>query len=132
MAFRRVSRRAMLAATNELGAGDGLDPRFELPSETRKVPNRKALLLCGQVAETLALVFADSADEVLQNLLVESVRPFPTAVRLLVTLTPAIADGFDVALAAIRVEASLPRLRAEVATAICRRKASELLFRMSQ
>ena len=71
------------------------DPRYDRPDGPSKVKNRKALQLCGQVAETLSLVFDDSGDATLQNLLVQSVVPWPTSARVLVTVIPAIADGFD-------------------------------------
>jgi ribosome-binding factor A len=131
MMRRKISRRSILAASSEIGQGDGLDPRFDRPDEPAKVKNRKALQLCEQVAETLSFVFADSGDETLQNLLVQSVVPWPTSVRMLVTVMPptagAIAEG---EIAACLANARL-RLRSEVATAIHRRKAPDLLFRIA-
>ncbi len=128
---RKISRRAILSASAEAGPGDGLDPRFDRPEEAGKVKNRKALQLCGQVAETLALVLADSGDAVLQNLLVRSVVPWPTSVRVLVTVAPAVADGFDGGAALARLETAKVRLRREVAAAVHRRKVPDLLFRIA-
>jgi ribosome-binding factor A len=130
MALRKISRRAILSASADVGPGDGLDPRFDRPEDSGKVKNRKALQLCGQVAETLALVLADSGDAVLQNLLVESVRPWPTSARVLVTLTPAVAEGSGEETVAARLEAARTRLRGEVAAAVHRRKVPDLLFRI--
>jgi ribosome-binding factor A len=127
---RKIPRRAILSASTDIGPGDGLDPRFDRPDEPRKVKNRKALQLCGQVAETLALVFADSGDAVLQNLLVRSVVPFPTSARVLVTVAPAVAEGFDEGQAAAHLEAARARLRSEVAAAVHRRKVPDLDFRI--
>ena len=65
-----------------------------LGREMGRVENRKALQLCSQIAETLALVLAgESGDDLLRDLLVESVVPYPTSARLLVTLIPAISAG---------------------------------------
>lgn len=130
MRSRKISRRSILSASADVGPGDGLDPRFDRPDEPGKVKNRKALQLCGQVAETLALVLADSGDAVLQNLLVESVRPWPTSARVLVTVTPAIREGFEDETVAAHVEAARSRLRGEVAAAVHRRKVPDLLFRI--
>jgi ribosome-binding factor A len=131
MRSRRISRRAILSASADVGPGDGLDPRFDRPDEAGKVKNRKALQLCGQVAETLALVLADSGDAVLQNLLVQSVRPWPTSARVLVTVTPAAGYGVDAQTVAAHLEAARQRLRTEVAAAVHRRKVPELLFRVA-
>jgi ribosome-binding factor A len=127
---RKISHRSLLTGTADVGPDDGLDPRFDPPDQSGKVKNRKALQLCGQVAETLALVLADSGDAVLQNLLVESVVPWPTAVRVLVTVAPAIPDSFDEGQVAAHLEAAGVRLRREVASAIHRRKVPDLLFRI--
>ena len=130
MRRRKISRRSLLSAASDVGPGDGQDPRFDRPDEPAKVKNRKALQLCGQVAETLSLVFADSGDEVLQNLLVQAVVPWPTSVRVLVTVVPAITDRSDEQLIAERLETARLRLRSEVAAAVHRRKAPDLLFRV--
>ena len=112
----------------ELGVGDGLDPRFDDRDSGRKIVNRKALQLCGQVAETLAVALASSADEVLRDLLVESVVPAPSSMRLLVTLAPppdaTLADVTD------HLHRAAGWLRSEVARAITRRKTPELMFRL--
>src|SRR5271170_3715087 len=69
-------------------------PTSGLDRQMGRVENRKALQLCSQVAETLALVLTgESGDDLLRDLLVESVVPYPTASRLLVTLIPTISAG---------------------------------------
>jgi ribosome-binding factor A len=130
MRSRKISRRSILSATSDVGPGDGHDPRYDRADEPAKVKNRKALQLCGQIAETLTLVLADSGDEVLQNLLVESVVPWPTSARVLVTVVPAMTDRSDQQLIAGRLETAGLRLRSEVAAAVHRRKAPDLLFRV--
>ena len=90
MPSRKISRRELQSACAELGAGDGCDPRFDRREGAAKVPNRKALQLCAQVARTLMAVFADCGDDVLRDLLIESVTPAPNTARLLVTVLPVV------------------------------------------
>jgi ribosome-binding factor A len=133
MTFRKVSRKDLLAACESIGPEDGTDPRLDRRAEPAKVANRKALQLCGQVAQTLALVLSgELGDDVLRDLFVESVVPFPTSVRLLVTVCragadPAVSDA-DVLR---RLDRARGRLRCEIAAAVYRRKIPELLFRVS-
>jgi len=130
MPFRKVSRKNLLAGCADTGTGDGLDPRYDRPEEPAKVPNRKALQLCGQVADTLALVLAgETGDDVLRELTIVSVVPAPNTSRLLVTLSPSVVAP-DADLDAIRrhLDAVRGRLRGEIATAIHRRRVPELTF----
>src|SRR5262249_61660126 len=117
---------------SEVGPEDGLDPRYDRPAGQDKVPNRKALQLCSQVAETLSGVLAgELGDDVLRDLLVESVTPAPNSSRLLVTLRPAPgAPAPDPAVVAGRLDRARDRLRAEVAAAVHRRRAPDLTFRL--
>ncbi len=128
MGFRKISRRELLSGCSEVGPQDGQDPRYDRPEESAKVPNRKALLLCGQVQETLTDVLAGCADDVLRDLLVESVVPCTTSVRLLVTVRkPADVDAETIN---AHLEGARGLLRSEVASAIHRRKTPDLLFRI--
>jgi hypothetical protein len=86
------------------------------------------------VAETLDEVLAECGDGILQGLRVVRARPFPDASRLLVTVTP-IDDEIS---RATRPEAVLDHLhhaaghlRWEVATAVCRRHAPLLVYRLA-
>jgi ribosome-binding factor A len=128
---RRISRRSILSASTDVGPGDGLDPRFDRGDAPPRVKNRKALQLCSQIAETLALVLSDSGDPVLQNLLVQSVVPWPTTARALVTVTPAVSREFDDARAAAHLQGARARLRCEVAAVVHRRKVPDLFFRIA-
>jgi ribosome-binding factor A len=130
MTFRKVSRKDFLAACASAGPGDGLDPRYDRPNDPRKVPNRKALQLCGQVADTLALVLGECGDDMLRDLLVVSVRPAPTSARLLVTVARAAGAAADAAQIAGRLERARGKLRSEVAAAVHRRKTPDLAFRV--
>jgi ribosome-binding factor A len=132
MGPRKVLRRDVLRSCAEAGPGDGLDPRYDRPDEPPKVANRKALQLCGQVADTLTLVLAgNSADDLLRDLVVEAVVPAPNASRLLVTVSPSLAAA-DADLDAIRLhlDRARGRLRGEIATAIHRRRVPDLTFRV--
>jgi ribosome-binding factor A len=114
----------------EPGPDDGLDPRYDRLISPHKVANRKALQLCGQVADTLALLLAgDSADDVLRDLLVETVRPAPNSSRLLVTVSPCVPDA-DLDPIRQALDRAHGRLRGEIASAIHRRRVPELMFRV--
>lgn len=99
---------------------------------TGKPPARKAFQLCRQVAETLnALLSGESRDEILQTLYVESVAPAPDATQLLVTVQ--ILDPQNTASPAeivARLRNASGWFRTEVAAAITRRKAPQLVFQV--
>jgi ribosome-binding factor A len=126
------SKKKLSSFCAEVHSDDGLDPRDYFRKEDR--PNRagrKALQLCSQVADTLNLVLGgESADPILQSLQIAEVRPAPDASQLLVLMIP--ASGSDPASAG-EVEAALARavgwLRTEVAAAITRKRAPQLMFR---
>ena len=124
---RRISRKDLLSGAESVGAGDGLDPRYDRPEDNRPL-GRKTLQLCGQVMRTLSGVLAEQRDEVLRDLLVSTVAPAGGG-RLLVrvTLAPSAAPR-EPAVILQRLAAAHGTLRAEVAAAINRRKAPELLF----
>jgi ribosome-binding factor A len=132
MASRRIKRQDLLAGTNEVGAGDGHDPRLDRPEDQPPAGKRKSLQLCGQVARTLAGVFAESGDEVLRDLMVESVAPAPSSARLLVVVTPTPgAPPLESARVLEHLEQARGRLRSEVAAAVRRRRAPDLTFRFA-
>jgi ribosome-binding factor A len=124
---KKPSSEELLKACAEVGPDDGLDPRDLLREPKPRVPNRKALQLCGQVARTLDGVLRTCGDDVLRDLTVVSVVPAPNAGRLLVTLTGPVEAA--VALEHVRRAAGL--LRSEVAAVIHRRRAPELTFRLT-
>lgn len=130
MPFRKISRQQLLSSCVEVGAGDGHDPRLDRREGSSKVPNRKALQLCAQVARTLMAVFADCGDEVIRDLCVEAVTPAPNASRLLVTVRPLVP--IETAVVLERLEHARAKLRLEAVAAIHRRRAPDLLFRVLQ
>ena len=130
MPSRRIPRRDVRSGCDQVGPGDGLDPRHDHLQDGQKQPGRKALQLCGQVAETLAGVLAEQADGVLRDLLVVCVTPAGSG-RLLATLTPApSAAERDRAVILTHLANAHGLLRNEVARAVHRRKAPDLVFQV--
>jgi ribosome-binding factor A len=96
--------------------------------------DRKAWQLCRQVGQTLDEVLAECGDAVLQGLRVEGVEPFPDASRLLVTV--AFIDDrpgkvAELGRAVDHLERASGHLRCEVATAVTRKRAPLLLYRLA-
>ena len=97
--------------------------------------DRKVHQLCRQVGQALDEVLAECADVVLQGLCVEGVQPCPDASRLLVTVAPIDNQPPNVAEAAIVVDhlqRASGHLRCEVATAVTRKRAPLLLYRLAE
>jgi ribosome-binding factor A len=95
--------------------------------------DRKALQLCHQVAETLEEVLAECGDGLLQALRVIDVEPAPDASRLLVTVA---IDGLpqeaiDLGVVHKHLAHASGHLRSEVATAITRKRAPVLVYRLT-
>jgi ribosome-binding factor A len=132
----------------EIGDGDGDFPRLHSwrKSRTRRSRSReskplagadvrKAHQLCRQVGQTLDEVLAECGDTVLQGLRVEGVEPFPDASRLLVTV--AFIDNrqgemAEVELVVDHLHRASGHLRCEVATAVTRKRAPLLLYRLAE
>jgi ribosome-binding factor A len=114
----------------ELGPDDGVDPRrFSRRDGTREA-GRKDLQLCRQVADALMFAISGNCDEeLLRSVCVLRVEPAPDARRLLVVVTPQLS-GDQVGPAAVleRLAARKGKLRCEVAAAIGRKRAPDLLF----
>lgn len=134
MTLDKRTRREMLAHCADLHEDDGVDPRdyFAAGKRLRK-PNRKALQLCRQVADTLGLVISGVGHgELLGALRVVAVEPpsgaGPLRVTVAVDLPP---DSFDpdAVLKLLRDETGW--LRSEIAAAITRRRVPKLMFRLA-
>jgi ribosome-binding factor A len=130
MPRRKISRRALLSSCAEPGAEDGRDPRLDRREGSDKVPNRKALQLCAQVARTLLSVFAECGDDVLRDLVIESVTPAPNTARLLVTVRRTVPVETEVVLH--HLQRARGKLRTETVAAINRRRAPDLLFQIRE
>lgn len=108
-------------------APDWVNPPEGAPPAVRA--DRKALQLCRQVGTTLEQVLAEQEDDALRDLRVEDVAPAPDGSHLLVTVRPLAAGVDPIAVLGMLSEAT-GRLRTEIASAITRRRAPALTFRV--
>ncbi len=132
MTSRRISRRDLLAGASSLGPEDGLDPRLERRGDDGRPLGRKTLQLCGQVARTLREVLPGCGDAVLRDLEVISVTPAGSG-RLLVTLgLAASAQRSTGPVIFEHLSRAHGWLRNEVASAVHRRKAPDLVFQLAE
>jgi ribosome-binding factor A len=104
---------------------------FRNGNSARMLP-RKTLQLCRQVAETLNSVLSgECSDPLLQSLFVESVSPVGDATQMLVTVRPLdpgmVATEVEIL---TRLQSAMGWLRAEVACAITRKRAPNLVFQV--
>jgi ribosome-binding factor A len=126
---RRRFERKPTPLASEAGPEDGIDPRLLPRYERGQVTNRKALQLCRQVERTLSVLLTGACgDEVLRDLLVQSVIPAPDSSRLLVTLSRTRPDAVSADDVLAHLKHAHGLLRNEVAAAIHRRKTPELTF----
>ena len=94
--------------------------------EDRK-DQRKTRQLCRQVFQAVSLALAgECGDDLLRDVMVESVEPAPTASRLAVRVC--MPPGSDVADVLDRLARVTPHVRRLVAQAITRKRAPELTF----
>lgn len=123
-------REELLAHCDQLNEDDGVDPRrWHKPPATRG-GQRKTRQLCSQVANALSLILASEFDdEVLLGLTVLAVEPAPNGSQLLVKLHH---EGADIADGEVlrRLLQATGFIRAEVAAAITRKRAPQLVFRL--
>ena len=133
MPKKRPSNKRIRTLCAEVSPEDGTDPREWLKGlHGPKARDPKVRRLCGQVADVLSLVLAAEPDEVLNGIDIASVEPAPDSKQLLVTVRPlfndnGIADPGPILDALARAS---PRLRSEVASAITRRRAPMLIYRV--
>jgi ribosome-binding factor A len=131
-AKKRTSQKQMASLCGEIRPEDGIDPRDLARQPRQHKGDRKVRQLCSQVAETLSLVLSgECSDELLQNLEVVAVDPAPNASQLLVTVRSADPDAHvNSAEVSARLTAIAGKLRCEVASAITRKRAPSLVFRV--
>jgi ribosome-binding factor A len=90
-------------------------------------PNRKQLQLCSQVYEALSWVLGSvSHDDILPVCSIATVEPLPGNNRMLVKVN--VPPDIPLSAATSALERAAHALRREVAQAITRRKAPELVF----
>lgn len=100
-------------------------------ARSRNRSNQKTQQLCRQVQRTLLLALpGDFADPMLQDLSVADVLPAPDASRLLVRLTTR-RPAIELPQILERLERVRGRLRSEVAAAVARKRAPELVFQLT-
>lgn len=93
--------------------------------------NRKDLQLCRQVFDALTWALAEVDDSIVDELILASVVPAPSASRVQVTLVPS-RDDIDPDVALERVREHAEELREEVAAEVTRRRVPELVFRIGR
>jgi len=100
--------------------------------DPKKLWDAKTMRLCRQVEETLSLALAgECGDEVLSDLVVESVVPAPDPSRLLVTVAPGPgAEPRDPLVVLERLGRAKGFFRSEVAAVLHRKKVPDLAFRL--
>ncbi len=95
---------------------------------------RKTRQLCSQVARTVeGVLIGELDDEHLRDLIVHAVEPAPDESRLLVTVGP-YAPGVRVNPAQVmeHIQAASSKIRAEVAAAITRKRAPNLIYQYAE
>jgi ribosome-binding factor A len=97
--------------------------------DSRGRRGHKDLQVCRQVFDALTYALADLDDPVIDELVLASVTPAPSAARVLVTLVPS-REGLDFDAALLRLHDAAPELREEVAAEVSRRRVPELVFRV--
>ncbi len=108
---------------------DGLDSSY-FSSHGRARRDQKTAQLCRQVFRAVSLALGECADDVLRELTVHAVEPAPDASRMLVRVgvSPIAAADTPPHEVLARLEDVSGFLRREVAAAITRKRAPELLF----
>ena len=122
-------REELLAHCGELRDDDCVDPREYFRPSAKHGRQRKTRQLCSQVAQALALILSSEfEDELLLGLTVLAVEPAPNESQLLVTLQSDVAEQQLREAILARLARATGFLRAEVATAITRKRAPQLVF----
>ena len=129
-----MSRHSKKVPTFDDGTDARSDFRGRYHDKGRSQGRRKTMQLCAQVRRTIELTLVgDCEDEVLQDLMVESVEPAPDDSRLRVVVS---AHGAAAEVAPnevmTHIEAARGLLQREVMNAISRKKAPELAFELAR
>jgi len=129
MSRRRSKPRDLSRFAAELSHEDGTDPRefHAKPFASRKQAGRKCDQLCEQVRQSLQTSLEACGDSVMQSLIVVDAEPAAHSGRLRIRLQSS-EEGLLTQQAVLRLERASGHLRSEVAAAIHRRYAPELVF----
>lgn len=128
MSRRRQKADEFKHLAGEIGPEDGGDPKADhaKPWNAPKQASRKSQQLCQQVRDALRSAFATCGDPAVQAATVVAVQPAPHSGRLRVLIGA--APDLDRDTVVEGVERAAGFLRSEVAAAISRRHAPELVF----
>jgi ribosome-binding factor A len=112
---------------------DGVSPRRERDSQTKRAPGRKDHALCKQVMRALNdALQSEAREELLRELVVRAVAPDPDAARLRVYVEPSpVAARAGAARAMEALARAGGFLRTQVAQAITRKRAPTLVFTLT-
>jgi ribosome-binding factor A len=125
-------REDLLAHCGELHDDDRVDPREYFKPATNHVRQRKTRQLCSQVAQALSLILSSEFDDdLLLGLTVLAVEPAPNESQLLVTLRSDCVEPSEREEILRRLSQATGFLRSEVAAAITRKRAPQLVFRLN-
>jgi ribosome-binding factor A len=131
MSLNPKRREELLAHCGELRDDDCVDPREYFKPAANHGRQRKTRQLCSQVAQALALILSgEFDDDLLLGLTVLAVEPAPNESQLLVTLQSDAAQPHEREAVLARLVQATGFLRAEVAAAITRKRAPQLIFRV--
>lgn len=131
MSLNPKRREELLAHCGELREDDCVDPREYFRPTASSGRQRKTRQLCSQVAQALAQILAgEFDDDLLLGLTVLAVEPAPNESQLLVILQSDQADPAVREEVLHRLSQATGFLRAEIAAAITRKRAPQLLFRL--
>jgi ribosome-binding factor A len=133
---KRERERLLKQVCGTINEDDAIDPRHYFYNKRKHDKKfRKAFQLCRQVADTLHLVI-NEAHPALEGVTVVDVVPAPDSRRMLVivSLDPAekVESAADVEKVMACLQASTPRLRAEIARSINRKKTPNLVFEIAR
>ena len=132
MTSRKASLRAIASLCDEIGPGDGVDPRLThgASSRKKKKEHQKNSQLCKQAEVAVQLALNGLGDERVEGLAVVAVEADLNATRLIILLGAA-REGSSIneAEACEALATATGLLRAAVAAAIHRKRAPSLTFR---
>lgn len=134
MAISKKMREQMLELCGSIHEDDGLDAKdfHQTRSNKKKSDDHRQLMLCEQVARTLAQVLAESVEESICGLKVERVLPGKQSAGLRVVLRRLLEFDEQECIELLELlKEQEGWLRSEVAAAITRKRVPRLTFEFS-
>ena len=131
---KKDRERILRQSCGVINEDDAIDPRHYFYNKRKSRSKfRKVYQLCRQVADTLQLVLSDG-DSLLAGLNVIDVLPAPDSRRLLIVVglsASEVDSASHIEVLMERLSSHTPRLRAEIAQSIRRRKTPQLVFELT-